>query len=154
MELIVVLILMGIAASAAVYTITSVASMNAKTAARDLKAELEETRDLAMSRGGGKLKLYVDADGDIWADRIITNDVTDGATTGEKKKIGSSKITITYHVKSSTDTVLTAANPCEFSFNPGTGEFTGTYIDSITVSGGGKSVKLTLWRMTGKIEIE
>ena len=153
-ELIVVIAIMGIASGIVAYVLVNMSSARAKTAAEDLKAELETTRVLAMSRGGGKMKLYRDANGDIWAERVITNDVTDGSESGDKKKIGTSAITITYHVKDSADYDITN-DPCEFTFHPGTGEFTGSrFIDSITVSGGGKTVKLILWKLTGRVETE
>jgi len=154
-ELIVVMALMVIAAGAVAYTSGLISSTRAKTTARDLKAALEDTQMLAMSRGGGKLKLYRDDEGDIWVEQVITNDVAGSGNSSTKKKIGSSAITVQCHVKDGSSTLLTKSAPVEFAFNPATGAFSGSsFIDEITVSGGGKTLKLTLWKMTGRVDIE
>jgi len=154
-EMIVVIALLAIAVGVAGYTAKLVASTRAKTTADALKAALEETQALAMSRGGGTLKLCIDDDGNIWAEKLITNDVTNGSSSTSKQQIGTTAVTIQYHVQDSTDYMLAKNAPVEFSFNPVTGAFTGArFVDKITVSGGGKTIKMTLWKLTGRVELE
>lgn len=157
-ELIVVFAILGIMTAVGGYSLTAISAANAKECAKQIEAGLVSTRTQAYSS---------DTDGSIAS--VSFSKRADGiymkkSFEDEEKKIGGSKVTVTYTIKNAGANVdpEPLGAPIVFSFNRSSGAFrqlqqNGSSIgmcDTIQVTSGGKTYTITCYEKTGKIVVE
>lgn len=161
-ELIVVILILGILATGTTVAVSVIYNANVKSAARNLTAMLEKTRQEAINRASGSvwLKLYMDSNKDYYASVIYNN----GGTESElaKQKLGNSSLEISVKEESGNTTrVINPANAGAlipevsellFHFKKSTGGIVETYTD-ITITGS-ETKNIVLIRETGRCLIE
>ena len=154
-ELIVIIAIMGVMLAVGGYSLTAISSANAKQCAKELEAGLNSTRAESYSSDTSAniatVSFYKGTDG-IYMEKSYEA----GA-----KKIGGSKVTVSYKLEGSTDYVQLDANKLTFSFNRSSAAFREAKIngssamcESIKISSGKKLYTITCYEHTGKTMLE
>ena len=151
-EIMVVMAIIAIASTMVWLSVNTIFGLQAKQTAKELYAGMEKTKvEQMMKSGETSLKLRRDDDdGGVYLDFCHDGEVV------ESKKIGSSRIIVTYTLTNSEGTL--DSNGIVLAFNRSDGSFKtaegtgGDYYDTITILSGGFSRTITLYPNTGKFE--
>ena len=154
-ELIVVIAILGVMTAVGGYALTAISSANAKECAREIEAGLISTRTQSYSSDTAtsvvEVSFYKGADG-IYMKKSFE---------AEAKKIGGSKVSVSYQLSSGVDTDLDD-DRISFSFNRSSGAFREMKVNgnsegicqTIKITSGSKTYTITCYEHTGKTMLE
>ena len=154
-ELIVVIAILGVMTAVGGYALTAISSANAKECAREMEAGLISTRTQSYSSDTAtsvvEVSFYKGADG-IYMKKSFE---------AEAKKIGGSKVSVSYQLSSGVDTDLDD-DRISFSFNRSSGAFREMKVNgnsegicqTIKITSGSKTYTITCYEHTGKTMLE
>ena len=146
-EMVVVIAIMGIMMGIGSYSLSLIASANAKECTHEINAALVSTRTKAYSSDSGTsvatMTLKKGTDGSIYVDKSFE----------DEKKVGGSKVAVSYSADGSTYTELDNAG-LTFSFNRSSGAFNALPCKYIKVASGTKTYIITCYKNTGKTMVE
>lgn len=154
-ELIVIIAIMGVMLAVGGYSLTAISSANAKQCAKELEAGLISTRTQSYSSDTdasmATVSFYKGTDGIYMKKSFET----------EAKKIGGSKVSVSYKLTGGTDYVELGNDPITFSFNRSSAAFnpamiagSSAHCESIKISSGTKVYTITCYEHTGKTMLE
>lgn len=137
MELILVIVILGIAAGFTYLSVANVGAAQARSAATDTNYLLSRCRSASLSRAGDTyLKLYLDEDGHVAAEYC------EGGVIAEQKQLGNGRVSCSID-----GAALTEAG-VEISFKRSTGAEDGS-IKSIVFAGGRSEYEVYIEPATG-----
>lgn len=122
-ELIVVILIIGIASAALIMSLTSVMNANTRRAASELSSMLDKARldTMSMTRDSRALEIYMQ-DGNYYA---ATLQFPAGTSSGDEVKLGNRNVTITALAsgEGAGDLVIDGNNSLLITFDKGSGAF-------------------------------
>lgn len=154
-ELIVVIAILGVMTAVGGYALTAISSANAKECAREMEAGLISTRTQSYSSDTAtsvvNVSFYKGVDGIYMKKSFET----------EAKKIGGSKVSVSYQLSSGVETDLDD-DTISFSFNRSSGAFREMKVNGnsegmcriIKITSGSKTYTITCYEHTGKTILE
>lgn len=162
-ELMVVIAIITILGGVGIMGVNAMTGKPAQKCAQQIVYSLEKHRTSTMGKVSAKYVLTRDANGDIYAIEYLSNNDTIDPTTDQasKIKLGDSKMKITFwQVGSSAATLysLESGNGLVLEFDRSSGAFKkqddGSYCTEIIVERGGRTHKITLVPLTGKVYMQ
>ncbi len=164
-ELIIVIGILAVVSGITFYGLTLLSGQYAKEVANNLSSVLETEKNYAQTRSAEAdcyVEISYDADGGLYAEYFAPEKVVGNTMVSiEKRKIGSSRVTLEFVGGGSTYT-LGQSEKIQISFDRVSGGFksfetsTGITVacDEIFVKQGGRTYKFTLYKATGKHVME
>ncbi len=153
-ELIVVVAILGIVGIGGALSLSLATRQDAESCATRIESYLGSTKTCALSRAAASLTVFVKNDGVY----IIAD------ASGTEKKIGKYGMSVRYERDDGTEVTLSETNRLYITFDRSTGGFLTKAIDGgtessvvcrkLSVTGGGKTVRIIMVPATGKYYIE
>lgn len=154
-ELIVVIAIGVILASAITISLSSVLGVAVKQCARNIESVLNKTRVSTMGKDSVVVELYKDSSDGAYYYKVTTN-----GTDTETKKIGRSSLEISYSMEQDYSSVksLTGSDAISIEFDRGSGvektDANGKCCSRIWIKKGSTQKVITIYKETGKIVSE
>ncbi len=165
-EVMVVVAIVTILGAVGIMGINAMTGKPAQKCVQQIMYSLEKHRTSTMGKASAQYVLSREANGDIYAKEYLSTeeDVTVFAEPVNEYKLGDKKMKISYVCSASgagsspTTTVLETTTPLTLQFDRSSGAFkkqgNGTYCTEIIVERGGRTYKLTLVPLTGKVYVQ
>lgn len=159
-ELMVVIAIITILGGVGIMGVNAMTGKPAQKCAQQIVYSLEKHRTSTMGKVGAAYVLTRDENGDIYAKEYLSNNETidiskDSEDIASEYKLGDSKMKISYVCSDSTTTVLGNDMSLILQFDRSSGAFkkqgNGSYCTEIIVERGGRTHKITLVPLTGKV---
>lgn len=156
-ELIIVMAIISAIMGAAFYSISLIFGANARACANNIQRAIAECKVTAMGQAEAWMELYRDDDKNVYT-QMYRKDAAGNASEKEPQKVGTSRVEVSY-IKDGAETLLAPGNKVEIRFDRANGGFAppqggGEPCAEIHVRGGGKHYRITLIKLTGKIEVK
>lgn len=155
--MVIIIAIIAVIMSTVFFSVILVFSANAKTTANNIQRAIGDCKVTTMGRSEAYMKLYRNADGDVFA-QMWVKDSSNNFVPSEPQKVGTKKVTMAYRPKSGSRTGFYAGDSIEIWFDRASGGFvsdgSGNLYDVIYVEGGSKKYEITLTELTGKSEVK
>ena len=153
-ELIIVIAILSVVMGMFMMGINLIFTLPARQCARELKSAIEKTRIDTMGKEDGDAKLVISVKEDgVYAEEVYEKSKKGLSPTEVSSKLCDRKVLI-YWGKGTT-TPLQESETKTLSFKRETGGFSGLdYTSEITIISGSDTWKLTLYKLTGIVELE
>lgn len=155
-EIIIVVAILAIVAGGVAMGLGFVTGKSVDECANKLRAAIQSNRTTTMGKLSAKLEICVKADGIYVKETVGT--AGEAAPRVSETRIGDADLEIKYAVSGGGYTTLPVGASLEISFNRSSGAFNplpgGGYCTEIVISKGGREKKLTLYYLTGKVELQ
>ena len=148
-ELIVVIAILGILATASIIGLSLINGKPADQCASALRISLTNHRLSTMGKNSASMVVYIDSDGSVWIKETLNSTET-------LTKIGAKGVKIEVFYDGGTSSVLTpGGSGLTISFNRHNGSFdVGSNIDKIRISKATHKFDLIFYDLTGKVLLE
>lgn len=154
-ELVVVIAIMAVLTGLISLSISTIWGYYARQCSEDMKSELNTVRTSTMGKDSVVLEFYRDTDEAYYA-KIITNGDTSNARI---ERVGRKTVTVKYSLEEDYSNVqeLTSV-PVAIEFDRGSGEVkkdsNGKCLSKMWISQGSITRELTIYQLTGKVELK